>query len=107
MSAGQTMQQAMETIVRQEAGLETVDEYVARNKAAMDAVEARILSPEYMNRYTEIMSCSDPAERDRRLADLKRENYATLDIAALHRTIRARNKQMFAEGVLPPPRKQP
>lgn len=81
---------------------ESAVDYAARNRAAMEALEARLLSPEYMDRYAAIMSEPDQAKREQLLADLKRENFALIDMAAVHRNISARNRQMQQEGLLPP-----
>lgn len=93
---------SLEEAVRALAKKESAEEYVARNQQALGEVEARMLSPEYLERFAEANSDPDPESRARKLAELKRENYATLDLEALHRHISARNKQCKAEGVLPP-----
>ena len=81
---------------------ESADEYAERNQAAMEALEKRILAPEYMARFAAIQSEPDPRRKAELEADLKRENFAAIDMEAVHRTIRARNRQWKAEGVLPP-----
>jgi hypothetical protein len=81
---------------------ETAQSYSERNQAAMEALEQRMTSPEYLRKYAEAINEQDAAIREKLLADLKRENFATIDMEAVHRTIRARNRQMKAEGLLPP-----
>lgn len=95
---GMTLGEAAEKLLREE----TADEYLARNAAAMKAVDECLLSPEHLDRFAAAMSDPDPVARAARLADFKRETYAALDIEALHRHIRAQNKRMQAEGMLPP-----
>jgi hypothetical protein len=65
-------------------------------------LEERILSPEYMARFAAIQSEPDPVKRAELNAELKRENFAAIDMEAVHRTIRARNTQWKKEGILPP-----
>ena len=81
---------------------ESPEAYARRNREAMAALEQRLLSPEYMAQFTAIEAAQDPAERERLRADLKRANFAAIDMEAVHRTIASRNRQMRAEGLLPP-----
>lgn len=81
---------------------ETAQSYSERNQAAMEALEQRMTSPEYLRKYAEAFNEQDTAIREKLLADIKRENFATIDMEAVHRTISARNRQMKAEGLLPP-----
>ncbi len=97
-AAGLSPDEAVQRLLKEE----TPEEYLARNEEAMAALEKRILSPEYMAKWSEAYHEADPDVRARKLADLKRETYATNDIAAVHRVIAARNRQMKAEGILPP-----
>lgn len=83
-------------------GPESADEYVARNAKAMQSVEAYLLSPEYLAKVAAATNEPDPAKRAAMQADLKRENFARLDLQAVHRHIGARVKQMEAEGVIRP-----
>ncbi len=81
---------------------ESANEYVARNSEAIDEIQRTLFSAEYLTRFDDANNDLNPAERRRKLAALRRENYATLDIEALHRVIEARNRHLKAEGVLPP-----
>lgn len=81
---------------------ESAVEYAERNRQAMDELEKRILSPEYMERWRQAYEEPDPEKRAAALAAIKRENYATIDMEAVHRTIASRNRQLKAEGLLPP-----
>ncbi len=81
---------------------ETVEAYSARNRAAMEALELRLLSPEYMARFAAAQVEPDPIKRAAAHAALKRENFSAIDMEAVHRVITARNRQMRAEGQLPP-----
>lgn len=80
---------------------ETPEAYASRNRAAMEALEQRLLSSEYTARYTAIENERDPEKRERLRADLKRDNFAAIDMEAVHRNIAARNRQMRSEGILP------
>lgn len=81
---------------------ESAEEYAERNRAAMEALEARILSPAYMERYGAASAEPDENKRAQLLADLKRDTFAEIDMEAVHRIISARNRQMVHEGLLPP-----
>ena len=98
IAAGMTPAAAAELLHRDE----TSDEYAERNRAAMAALEARLLSPEYEAKIAAIEAIKDPAAKAKASAALKRENFALIDMEAVHRTIRARNRQFVAEGILPP-----
>ena len=95
---GLTMDEAVAKLLQPE----TREDYLARNAAAMEDVEQHILSPDYMERFAVAQSEPDAAKRAELLAALKRDNFANHDIEALHRVIRARNRQLKAEGLLPP-----
>jgi hypothetical protein len=97
-SEGLTMDEAASRMLAPESA----DEYTRRNEQALAEVEARLLSPEYLERFAKIQAEPDEEVRAKLEAELKRENYATLDLEALHRVIRARNRQWKAEGILPP-----
>lgn len=94
---GLTREEALAKIV---AG-ESASEYMARNSDAIDEIQRTLFGAEYLARFEDANNEANPAERERKLAVLKRENYATLDIEALHRVIGARNRHLKAEGVLP------
>ena len=81
---------------------ESAEAYTERNRDAMAALEARLLSPEYLAQYEAAQSEPDPKKRAAALAALKRENFAAIDMEAVHRTISARNRQHQKEGLLPP-----
>ena len=81
---------------------ETAGGYTERNRAAMAALGQRLLSPEYMAEFAAAQGETDPAKREAALAALTRANFAAIDMEAVHRTIAARNRQMKAEGLLPP-----
>lgn len=98
IAAGMTFEEATAKMLSDE----TAQEYAERNRAAMEALEARILSPEYMARFAAIQAEPDPAKRAGLEAELKRDNFAEIDMEAVHRTISSRNRQMVKEGVLPP-----
>lgn len=98
MAAGLTLDEATAKILAPE----TAEEYAERNRAAMEALEARMLSSAYMERFTSIRSEPDPVKRALLEAELKRENFAEIDMEAVHRNITARNRQMVQEGLLPP-----
>ncbi len=99
---GMSPMEAAQQFLKEAAGEESPDEYAERNRRAMEEVEAWILSPEYMAKYEKALSEPDPVKKEAALADLKRENFAKLDMTAFHRTIAARNRQWKAEGILPP-----
>jgi len=81
---------------------ENAEGYAERNRAAMTALEERMLSPEYLARFAAAQCETDPAKKAAAHAALKRENFAAVDMEAVHRTISSRNRQMQAEGMLPP-----
>jgi hypothetical protein len=80
---------------------ESAKDYAERNRAAMEALEARLLSPEYQSRFEAAQSEPDPLKREAAHATLKRENFAAIDMEAVHRAIAARNRQFKQEGLLP------
>lgn len=98
IAAGMTLEEATAKMLTDE----TAEEYAERNRAAMEALEARILSPAYMQRFEAIRAEPDPVKRAALEADLKRDNFAEIDMEAVHRNISARNRQMQQEGLLPP-----
>jgi hypothetical protein len=95
---GASVSEATESLLRNESA----PDYVQRNQEAMQLLEERILSPEYMARFAAIQAEPDPVKRAKMSADLKRKNFAAIDMEAVHRTIRARNIQWKKEGILPP-----
>lgn len=98
VAAGATPLDAVEMLLKPESS----EEYVQRNQTAMEDLEKRILSPEYQARFSAIQEVQDPVKRAQLSAELKRETFASIDMEAVHRTIRARNRQWQKEGILPP-----
>ena len=80
---------------------ESAEAYAERNRAAMEALETRVLSPEYLAQFEAAQSEPDPVKRAAAHAALKRANFAVIDMEAVHRTIAARNRQFQQEGLLP------
>ena len=81
---------------------ETAKEYTMRNKEAMAALEERMMSSDYQARFEAIRAITDPVAKASAEAAIKRENFSAIDMEAVRRTIRSRNRQMKAEGMLPP-----
>jgi hypothetical protein len=81
---------------------ESVEAYLARNAEARSSLEERLNSPEYWAQFAAIQAETDPSRKAALKAELKRANFAAIDMEAIHRTIRARNRQLKAEGILPP-----
>jgi hypothetical protein len=93
---------SLEAAIAEASKEESPDEYIARNTAALDALTARLLSPEYTQRFAEAHAISDPEEREAALEALKRENFESIDMEAAHRHVNAANRRAVAEGMLPP-----
>lgn len=81
---------------------ESAQDYACRNEQAMRELEKRLLDPGYIDAFAEAMSERDETIRAQKLAALQRETFRLVDIEAVHRMIRARNRQWKAEGILPP-----
>jgi hypothetical protein len=92
----------LEAAIERVAGPESAEAYAERGRAALVALEARMLSPAYLEEFNAAQAEPDPLRRAERLAALKLANFATLDMVAVHRVIAARNRQWRAEGILPP-----
>ena len=84
------------------AGPESAQAYAERGRAALAALEARILSPAYLEDFGAAQAEPDPVRRAERLAAQQRATFAAIDMVAVHRVIAARNRQWRAEGILPP-----
>ena len=83
-------------------GPESAEAYAERGRAALAALEERILSPAYLEEFNAAQAEPDPVRRAERLAALKLANFTAIDMVAVHRVIAARNRQWRADGILPP-----